>query len=157
MKKIFFILLLFPFIVFSQENNTDTIKEIEIIHSNVLKTTLKHGPDIKILIGEVELLHDSATMYCDSAYYNSVLNEFIAFSNVHLIKLQPTDTVQMFGETLHYFGENKKAEVRNNVILTKDSTTLYTDSLNFDLNTDIGYYFEGGRTESGEDTLISDY
>lgn len=161
MKKTFLLILslFFSLALFSQNDEEDkTPKKIEILHSNTLEVTESRGPDIKILRGEVELYHDSATIYCDSAYYNTKLNKFDAFDNIRIIKLQNVDdTVFITGTFLGYNGNDKMAKMRENVIINKDSTTLYTDSLDFNLVDDIGYYFNGGRTENGDDTLISDY
>ena len=44
---------------------------------------------------------------------------------------------------------------RNHVILKKDSLLLKTDSLDYDLGNNIGYYFNNGVTVNGEDTLKS--
>jgi len=161
MKKFFLFIIIFFFIyynLFSQEDENKEKDKIEIIHSNTLEVTDYLGPDVKILVGEVELYHDSATMYCDSAYYNTKLNKFDAFNNVHIIKLQNEfDTVDIVGTFLFYDGNEKMARLREEVVIHKDSTTLYTDSLDFDMENDVGYYFEGGRTENKKDTLISDY
>ncbi len=157
MKKLFLFIIsfyIFTIIVFSQEEN----KKVEIYHSNTLEVTELHGPDMKILVGEVEMYHDSATMFCDSAYYNTKLNQFEAFNNIRIIRLQnKNDTVFISGTFLSYDGNLKMAKMREDVIINKDSTTLYTDSLDFDMEEDVGYYFNGGRTENGEDTLISEY
>lgn len=159
MQKIFLLFFIFfPIFLFSQEElDTTKYRRIEIIHSNTLSVNPRTGPDIKILVGEVEFYHDSATMFCDSAYFNSKINQFIAYSNIQVLKPSDIDTVQLFGDSLYYDGLNKLARVRSNVILSKDSMTLFTDSIDFDMNTDIGYYSNGGRTINGEDTLISDY
>jgi len=153
---IFIIFLVFPFLLYSQ-NNQDTTenKKIEIVHSNTLSVNEILGPDVKILKGEVEFYHDSATMYCDSAYFNSKLNQFTAFNNIQITKPSDVDTVMLFGDTLVYNGLDKFAKVRSNVVLSKDSMTLYTDSLDYDMVEDIAYYSNGGRTINGEDTLIS--
>ncbi len=163
MKKSLLLLIIFLTIsttLFSQEdeNLEEENKKIEIRHSNTLEVTDNLGPDVKILIGEVELYHDSATMYCDSAYYNTKLNKFDAFHNIHIIKLQnETDTIDIVSTFLSYDGNEKMAKMREKVVIHKDSTTLYTDSLDFDMVDDIGYYFNGGRTENNKDTLISEY
>lgn len=153
---IFFIIL--PFFVYAQnEQDTTQNKKIEIIHSNTLSVNETYGTNVKILKGEVEFYHDSATMYCDSAYFNTKLNQFTAYSNIQISKPSDIDTLMLFGDTLVYDGQNKIARVRSNVVLSKDSMTLYTDSIDYDMIEDIAYYSNGGRTENGEDTLISKF
>ena len=146
------LLLLSPFFLFAQQ-----MKKIEIVNSNTLSVNELQGPDVQILVGNVILKHDSALMYCDSAYYDSKQNNFKAFGKIHVIS--PTeemiDTVHMWGESLDYIGKEKLAIVRKNVVLKKDSMVLFTDDLDYDIEKDIGKYINGGRTINGEDTLVS--
>jgi len=156
LKKINIIILII-FILFINIINAQKVKKIEVLHSNTLEANEVLGADVQILIGDVVLKHDSSYMFCDSAYFNSKDNYFVAFDNIHIVS--PTkdmqDTVNLFGDSLSYYGAKKMAHVRNNVVLEKDSMILYTNNLDYDLDKDIGYYFEGGRTLNGQDTLIS--
>lgn len=130
-------------------------KKIEFESVNLF-TTEELGVDIKVLTDSVVFKHENTTMYCDSALLNYSNSFFDAFGNVKIIKLtQENDTVFLYGDTLHYDGKNKYAKVRNNVTLIKDSLELTTDSLDFDLETNIGYYFSNGTTVNGDDTLKS--
>ncbi|MEN8118898.1 MAG: OstA-like protein [Bacteroidota bacterium] len=132
-------------------------KMIVIENSHYLEVTEELGPDVKVLKENVILNHDSAYMYCDSAYFNTNENSFIAFGHIHVISPTEdlTDTVHLFGDSLYYSGQNKLAEVRYNVVLQKDSMVLNTENLDYKMDENIGYYFDGGRTLNGEDTLIS--
>lgn len=123
--------------------------------ANELYTTKELGPEVKILIGNVVFKHDSSEMFCDSAIFNTTKNQFNAFGNIQIIKPSEQDTVFLYGDTLNYIGELKLAKVRNNVKLIKDSLTLLTDSLDFDMVDNIGYYFANGTTINGKDTLKS--
>ena len=152
MKKITIFILSIIFITpsFSQ-------KKIEFESVNLF-TTEELGVDIKVLTDSVVFMHENTTMYCDSALLDYANSFFDAFGNVKVIKLtEENDTVYLYGDTLHYSGKTKYAKVRNNVTLIKDSLTLTTDSLDFDLETNIGYYFNNGTTVNGEDTLKSVY
>ncbi len=132
----------------------DSMKMIKY-SSKILYVGEELGPDVKILKEDVSFEHDSSTMYCDSAYYNTVLNYFDAFGNIEIIRAGAVDTVYLYGDTLHYSGNKKLAEVRENVRLVKDSLTLTTNNLDYKLDENIGYYFKGGVTVNGEDTLTS--
>jgi len=148
--------LIFIFI-FSLSTYVFSQKKIEF-DSKYLFTTEELGVDIKVLTDSVVFKHENSTMYCDSALLDYANSFFDAFGNVKIVKLtESKDTVFLFGDTLHYSGKNKLAMVRNNVILIKDSLTLNTDSLDFDLGTNIGHYFNNGTTINGEDTLKSVY
>ncbi len=137
--------------------NGQETKMITYEHSDSLNVNEVLFPGIKFLHGNVILKHDSAYMYCDSAHFNEADNSFIALGHVRVIS--PTedllDTVFLFGDSLHYSGRNKLAEVRYNVVLQKDSMILFTENLDYKMAENIGYYFGGGRTLNGADTLIS--
>jgi len=151
MKKIlFFIILFLNFTLIFSQTKID-------FDSKYLFTTEKLGPDIKILTDSVVFRHENSIMYCDSALFDYKTNYFDAFGNVRIIKPGKNleDTVFLFGDTLHYSGRNKYAKVRNHVNLKKDSLLLKTDSLDYDLDKNIGYYFNNGTTVNGEDTLKS--
>ncbi len=124
--------------------------------SKYLFTTEELGPDIKVLTDSVVFKHENSIMFCDSALFNYGENYFDAYGNIIIKKrTKDKDTVYMYGDSLHYYGKRKYAEVRNNVIVKKDSMILYTDSLDFDLNTNIGHYFENGLTLNGKDSIRS--
>jgi len=149
----------FLFIFFAISNTLlgQKTKEIVIIHSDIVSVNEILMPGIQILKGEVILKHDSAVMFCDSAYYNLKEKSFTAFGKIHV--QSPTedlmDTVKLWGDSLNYSGREKLARVRSNVRLQKDSMTLYTNNLDYNISEDIGKYIDGGRTVNGEDTLIS--
>jgi len=143
----------------AQENNEpeEKVKMITIIHSDSINVNEETMPGIQFLRGNVILKHDSAYMYCDSAYFDGNDNSFVAINNIRIIS--PTeggvDTVYLFSDSLHYSGKEKLAEVRYNVVMQKDSMTLYTENLDYKMDEDLGYYFDGGKTLNGQDTLIS--
>ncbi len=150
MRKIpFFILFLFiVHFSFSQ-------KKIDF-DSKFLFTTKELGPEIKVLTDSVVFKHENSIMFCDSALFNYSKAYFDAFGNINIINpTKENDTVFLYGDTLHYSGRLKYAKVRNNVILEKDSLVLYTDSLDYDLDMNMGYYFNNGISLNGEDTLKS--
>jgi hypothetical protein len=60
------------------------------------------------LINHVLFTHEGAQMYCDSAYFYPEVNSLDAFSNVHLIQ---GDTVDLYGEFLHYEGNTRLANL----------------------------------------------
>ncbi len=150
LQIIFFVVSVFFHLQISAQD-----KKIIDYRSSILYTTAELGPDIKVLTDSVAFFHEGAEMYCDSALFNPSENYFKAFFRIEIIKPRETDTVYMYGDSLHYSGITKIAKMRGNVILVQDSVTLSTDSLDFNLNTNIGYYPRYGVTVSGEDTLES--
>jgi len=149
MKKLLVLLFFFSsFSLFSQK-----VKQIELVRSNTLEVREKYGHDIKFMIGDVVFQHDSAFMYCDSAKLNTKLNNLFAYGKIHFSR---GDTLHLYGDSVKYDGNTKLAQIRGNVLLTRDSLRLNTDSLDFDLNQDLAYYRGGGRTVNGVDTLESE-
>ena len=131
--------------------------KIEIVNTNTLEVNETLGPDIKILRGDVVFYHDSAYMYCDSAHYNNKANFFQAFGQIHIIKLMSdNDTVHLWSDSAQYNGNIKLAQARKNVKMTRDSMIMLTENLDFNMIDNVAYYFDGGTTFSGEDTLRSE-
>lgn len=152
MKK-FSITLFILFTIFTLNSQT----KVEFINSNRFFTTAELGPDVKVFVGEVVLEHDSTTMYCDSALYNTKLNKVDAFGEVEIQRLHNWDTIFLYGDTLHYDGETKVAKVRQNVMLLQDTTELTTDFLDYDLENKYGKYSNGGQIINGQDTINSGF
>jgi lipopolysaccharide export system protein LptA len=109
-------------------------------------------PDAQILRGNVRFRHDSALMYCDSAYFFQNDNSLHAFGNVRLVQ---GDSIEGFGDVLYYNGNTKLAKFRRHVRLIHNGTVLTTDSLNYDRAKDIAYYFSGGEIKDSLNTLTS--
>ncbi len=131
--------------------------KIEIVNSNTLEVDEFHGADVKVLRGDVQFYHDSASMFCDSALYNSRMNYFRAFGRVHMFRLlDEADTVHLWGDSLDYDGQTRMARVRENVVMLKDSMRMVTDNIDYDMAKNVANYFDGGTTYSGDDTLISE-
>lgn len=122
-------------------------------HSETLSFDEKRLPDAQILRGDVRFRHDSALMYCDSAYFFDKENSLHAFGHVHLIQ---GDSIEGFGDVLYYNGNTKMAKFRKHVkLIHNGTTTLTTDSMNYDRMKDIAYYFSGGMIEDTVNTLTS--
>ncbi len=109
-------------------------------------------PDIQVLKGRVRFRHDDAILTCDSAYLNRRTNSIDAFSNVRIVQ---GDTLFIYGNVLYYSGQTRLARLRGNVRMINRNTTLTTDSLNYDRNTQLAYYFTGGKIVDPENTLTS--
>lgn len=104
------------------------------------------------LIGNVRFRHNQALMFCDSAYSYSDSNRFDAFGNVHIIQ---GDTLHLYGDKMLYNGDTRLARFLFNVKMIDKSITLTTDSMDFDLNTNIGYYNQGGKIVDTTNVLTS--
>ncbi len=112
----------------------------------------RSGFDAEILTGNVTFFHEGAFMYCDSAYLYQKTNSFEAFSNV---RMEQGDTIFVYGDYLHYNGNTRLARLRNNIRMEDRTATLFTDSLDYDRMTNLGYYFDGGMLVDEENELTS--
>jgi len=138
-------------------DNKPAAHKIEIVNSNTLEVDEYHGPNVKVLKGNVQFYHDSASMFCDSALYNSAENNFRAFGRVHAYRLLgEADTVHLWGDSLDYDGKTRMARLRDNVVMVKDSMRMLTENIDYDMAQNVANYFDGGTTYSGEDTLVSE-
>ena len=146
---------------YAQENAADSVQitMIELVHSDIWLLDPNIDEERQLLRGNVVFQHDSSIMYCDSAYFFEKDGLFEAFGRV---RLEQGDTLFVYGDYLFYDGNRELAQMRYNVRMVniqQDSSEviLYTDSLDYDRQADIGYYFEGGRIIDVENELTSVY
>ena len=150
------VLVLLSFLVFSQSNKTtSSSSKIEILNANVLEYEELKGMNVKKLIGNVRLKHDEALMFCDSAYIYSNSNTMDAYNHV---RVEQGDSLKIFGDSLKYDGNKKKAVLRGNIRLINNDVTLTTNFLDYNRNTNIAYYYGGGKmvNEKENNTLTSE-
>lgn len=114
----------------------------------------KLTPEYQVLRGNVKFRKEGMFMYCDSAYFYDKKNSIDAFGN---IKMEQGDTLFVYADVLHYNGDEELARLRNNVRLVNRNVTLYTDSLDYDMLENLGYYFEGGKIVDDKNELSSVY
>lgn len=144
---------------FSQDTLTapaDTTREryVYLLHADETRYNQRINPDAQILVGDVVFRHDSMYMYCDSALFYEVSNSLDAYGNV---RMHQGDTLHLYGDRLHYNGDEMLAKVRDNVIMIDKQMTLTTDSLNYDRTINLGYYFNWGTVEDTLNVLTSEW
>lgn len=110
-------------------------------------------PGITKLVGNVVFSQDNIIGYCDSAYLHEKNNNLEAFGRV--VRIHINDSVTLFGKYVFYNGNARMASISKDVRLEDKSSTLFTDSLIYDLNHDVGYYITGGKTVSKDNILTS--
>ena len=152
----FFVLhfLVLCLVLNAQTSSAQKTKKIEILNANTFEYDQSLGLDARRLIGDVAFKHEDAIMKCDSAYMYSESNSMDAFGNVHI---NQGDTINIYGDTLKYNGNSKKAELLGNVRLIDRDMTLTTDHLNYDLKNSTAHYFGGGKiiSSANQNTLTS--
>lgn len=103
--------------------------------------------------GHVVFRHDNTVGYCDTALHFRDRNQLHAFGRP--VRILINDSVTLYGNFIIYDGNARTVSISRNVILKDNKAALYTDSLIYDLNDDLGYYLTGGRMVSDSNTLTS--
>ncbi len=140
--------------LFSQKTSQQNDKgkqTIQIRHANTLSRDKSIANGAERLIGNVSLEDDSVLMDCDSAWIFSD-NSFLAFSKVHLNR---RDTMDLYGDSLHYNGNTKQAEMFGKITYIQKKTTLTTSHLIYDVNLSTVHYWDGGTLVDSSNTLTS--
>jgi lipopolysaccharide export system protein LptA len=134
--------------------NQTTKKKIELKQADVdnIVRDPKTGKVIHHILGNVILVHNEITMFCDSAHFSPDKNQVTAFSKIHI---EQGDTLDLFGDYLFYDGKSEMAFVKGNVKLIDKQTHLYTDSINYDVQNEIARYNDRGRITNADNVLTS--
>ena len=128
-------------------------KRVKLKHADVQRGGIKDGVRIDKLIGDVILVQNKTTIYCDSAIINKSKNSVEAFGK---IRITEGDSVTVTSSGLTYDGDTKTAFLRRNVVFTKlGIATLYTDFLDYDRKKNEARYFNGGKLVDSTNTLNS--
>ena len=129
-------------------------KKINLEHADDLNYDGILHPEYQLLTGNVRFRHEGAKLFCDSAHYFQKTNSLYAYGNVHM---EQGDTLFLYGAWMYYDGTTKLAQVREKVRLENRNVTLFTDSLNFDRSSNVGYFFDGGLLVDEKNQLSSEY
>ncbi|MCX6171477.1 MAG: OstA-like protein [Flavobacterium sp.] len=150
MKKFLFYIGLFLFVVtFVQAQKSSKINVEYADHFDINQT---ETPDAALLTGNVRVSHEGVVFTCNKAYFFQKENYIKAFGDVQMVQ---GDTLFLNSKYAEYSGEVKKAFATGNVIMRSPESTLVTDTINFDRNTQEAYYNSFGTITSKENTLKS--
>lgn len=141
--------MLLPFVSVAQKKS-----KVHLLHANSIKSDKNIKQGAKRLIGSVKFKQDSTIMTCDSAYLFSEENMFEAYSNVHLYK-EGDNNIDVRSQFLRHDGNLKIAHFRYDVVMRDTQVVMYTDSLDYDISNDIGYYLYGAEIVDSATTLTS--
>jgi lipopolysaccharide export system protein LptA len=149
--------LILPLTFFSvptdlQAQDSQAKRRVEILHSDSMRYERLDGRTRNRLNGNVRLMHNDLYMDCDSAWYYDDTNQVLAYNNIHIWQ---GDTIHIRGQYLSYNGNTRKAFLTDSVVLTDKEMKLYTDKIDYDVNTQVAVYKNGGRILSGDNTLTS--
>ena len=166
-KKItcFFIvtcLLASPLFIFCQDLPTtktftpsDTVRTVEILPGSrkLEYRKIDSITEITIIAGNVRLKQGNSIFECDSCVITKRLNLFEAFGNVHI---NDSDTAHVWSDHLRYLTDRRIAYLDGNVKLTDGKGTLTTPTLEYDVNTKVGIYRNGGKVVNEKTVLTSE-
>jgi lipopolysaccharide export system protein LptA len=136
--------------LFSQKDTTGKI--IEIRNADRLTGMQLNGEKIQRLVGRVALFHEGAMMYCDSAWVYDKTNSLDAWGQIHI---RQGDTLSLYGDTLHYNGNTKIAEIQGRVRMVDPGMQLLTNRLTYNRNTGEAIYRENAKIRNKEDRITS--
>jgi lipopolysaccharide export system protein LptA len=106
------------------------------------------------LLGNVEMKHQKSLIFCDSAYFFRTENRAQLFGRVRIKDIEdPIITTSAYAE---YDGNTKIAKLRRNVVFTNQQTTLYTDYLDYNRETNVATYFNEGKVVDSTNVLTSE-
>ena len=135
-------------------NPADTTQPIEILNHTKRLTfqTIDDTTRITIIVGDVKLRQGRTLFYADSCVINNRANLFQAWGKVHI---NDSDTAHVYANHLRYLMDKKIAYLDGNVRLTDGKGTLTTPDLEYDMQTNIGIYKNGGRVVNDKTVLTS--
>lgn len=150
MKSPFFILvflslLFLPFLSQAQSSSLLEIRSADL---------LQGAKGFERLLGNVKMKHQNSLISCDSAYFFRDENRAQLFGRVQIKDEEdPITTTSAYAE---YDGSTKVAKLRKNVVFTNQKIKLYTEYLDYNRETNVALYFEGGKMVDSVNVLTSE-
>lgn len=122
-----------------------------------LQPSWRDTTEKQVVTGNVKFRQGSLWMFCDSAYYYPEINSLDAFGH---IRMEQGDTLFVWADQLYYNGDVRFAKLTNGpsepkVRLKDPSGELRTDTLDYDVDLETGYYGCGGLLKDDVNTLTS--
>jgi len=150
LKKLLFYIGLLLFTLTS--GNAQKSSKINVDYSDFADINQTEIPDALLLSGHVRVSHEGVIFTCNKAYFFQKENYIKAFGEVQMIQ---GDTLFLNSKYAEYNGEVKKAYATGNVIMRSPESTLVTDTINFDRNTQEAFYNSYGKITNKENILRS--
>lgn len=133
---------------FSQKKSTN----IEILHADFVDINQEEVPDAVLYMGNVQVKHDGATMFCNKAYLFTKTNKIRVYGSVHI---QQGDTLFMDSKYAEYDGNTRVALAKGDVRMRDPQMTLETDAIHFDRANQQAYYNSFGKIINDNNVLTS--
>ncbi len=119
--------------------------------AETLTVAKRNGEKYQKLIDNVVFTQEGTTVYCDSAYYFKKTNSMEAFGRVKIVD----DSVTITSGRLNYRGNERLAELRQNVVYTRGDKQMFTDFLDYNLDSEVANFFNGGKLQDPTNELTS--
>ena len=126
--------------------------KIIIEHADFFNKDDEKIPDAVLLQGNVRVNHEGVVFTCNKAYVFEKENYLKAFGEVQMVQ---GDTLFLNSKYAEYSGDVKKAFATGNVIMRSPESTLVTDTINFDRNTQEAFYNSLGIITNKDNILRS--
>ncbi len=139
-------------LLFSEPLLAQDIDRIKLEKAEYLENGEEDGVRFDKVIGGVIFSQEDTRIYGDSAFFYKKQNLVKIFGRV---RVQEGDSITITGGNLIYQGNQKLAQMRENVVYRDPSMTLTTDFLDYDMIEHLAYYFENGRLVTETNTLTS--
>lgn len=135
-----------------QQAGTTGKSRILILENDYVEYISQDTLSIQRLVKNVKLLHDSDTIYCDSAVVIRQLNTAEAFGDV---LVRQADGTEALADYMRYTGNSKTVYMRGNVQLSDGKgNELWGSEVTYNLRTKVGQYTKDGTLISGQ-TMVS--
>lgn len=135
------------------KKNADTVKEFQIIRGPSMRSIYIDSTTTMQTIAGGAIVKQGTTLFdADSMAINPTTHEAEAFGNVHI---NQADSVQTYSQYLKYIGTNKTAYLKTDVKLVDKKATLFTQDLDYNLQSGIGNYHNGGKVINGNTIITS--
>lgn len=133
--------------------SADTVREFEILRGPSMRAIkIDSNTTLQTIAGGAIIKQGTTIFHSDSAVVNPFTHILEAFGN---IEINQADTVHTYSQYLKYLGVEKIAYLKNKVKLTNKSGTLFTDDLDYNLQTGIGNFHSGGRIIENKSVITS--
>lgn len=131
---------------------TGSTTRIRIDNADLISNNEDLAPGVQRLTGNVRFYHGNTLMTCDQAEFDRGRNTFFASGNVFV---NEGDTLTLRSDRMLYTGDDQLIKSYGNVELVHKTTTLRTDTLDYDRRAQQAYYFDGGVITDDNNTLES--
>jgi lipopolysaccharide export system protein LptA len=143
--------------LFAQINTGDSMQQVDILNYTKRLTfqTIDDSTQLTIIAGDVALRQGTTLFYCDSCVINNRTNIFEAWGKTKKIHINDSDTTHIYSSHLRYLMAAEIAYLNGGVRLTDGHATLTTPDLEYDMESNIGIYKNGGKVVNKKTVLTS--